>query len=193
MYKILDYGLVVSIIIMIVCGISIIIPSFAINPDDKNAAAAFVIVSGNTNSPLTLTKGSAYNYNSITARSSSAVDGAHIINMIQPISFVEDTLFPQSFVSNPSGSDITLGNGTTLADRPITLTVNKIQSNNSLTLLLHSLNDKYLITADLKGPAKLVANSTADNAQFSLKGTINLNKNAPYPVVGSLAETKSKG
>ena len=79
---------------MIVCGISIIIPSFAINHDSRNAAAAFVIVSGNTNSPLTLTKGSAYNYNSITARSTSAVDGAHIITMIQPISFVEDTLFP---------------------------------------------------------------------------------------------------
>lgn len=193
MYKILDFGFAVSIIMMIVCGISIIIPSFAINHDSRNAAAAFVIVSGNTNSPLTLTKGSAYNYNSITARSTSAVDGAHIITMIQPISFVEDTLFPQSFVSNPSGSDITLGNGTTLADRPITLTVNKIQSNNTLTLLLHSLNDKYLLTGDLKGPTKLIANSTADNAQFSLKGNINLNKNTPYSVVGILAETKTKG
>ena len=194
MDKILDFGFAVSIIIMIVCGISIIIPSFAINLDSRNAAAAFVIVSGNTNSPLTPTKDSVYNCNGITARSSSAVDGApHIITMIQPISFVEDTLFPQSFVSNPSGSDIALGNGTTLADRPITLTVNKIQSNNTLTLLLHSLNDKYLITGDLKGPAKLIANSTADNAQFSLKGNINLNKNTPYSVVGTLAETKTKG
>jgi hypothetical protein len=72
------------------------------------------------------------------------------------------------------------------------LTINKIQSNNTLVLALHSLNDKYLLTGDLKGSAKPAANSTADNAEFSLTGKININKNKSYPVVASLTETKSK-
>jgi hypothetical protein len=188
-----------GISIIIVCAI-IIISSRAINPDSKTAAdPSFAVASNNRNNPLTLTKGAVYDHNSITvasissSSSSSADDGSQIITMIHPISFAEDTLFPQSFVSNPSGSDITLSNGTTLADRPITLAVNKIQSNNTLTLLLHSLNDKYLLTGELKGPAKLLANSTADNAQFSVKGNIDLNKNTHYSVVGSLAESKNKG
>ena len=190
---ILDLGVVVSIAI-IVCGISsIVLPlSFGVNSDHDNASSAFAAVSGNRNDLLTM---KVHYYNSIIAASkSSDIDGTQMMTtMIQPISFAEDTLFPQSFESNPSGSDITLSNGTTLADRPITLTVNKIQSNNTLTLLLHSLNDKYLLTGDLKGPAKLIVNSTADNAQFSLKGIINLNKKASYSVVGTLAESKSKG
>jgi hypothetical protein len=189
---------VISIgIIIIVCGISIVlaISYIDINSDNGNddTASAFAVVSGNRNDLLLTMKVSKYDYNSIAASKSSVIDGTQIIPTIHPISFAEDTLFPQSFESNPSGSDITLSNGTTLADRPITLVVNKIQSNNTLTLSLHSLNDKYLLTGDLKGAAKLITNSTADNAQFSLKGNINLNKKTSYSVTGTLAESKTKG
>ena len=193
---ILNLGVVVSIVIIsIVLAISYI----DINSDHGNddTASAFAVVSENRNDLLLTIKDSKYDYNSIAASkiSSSAIDidGTQIIPTIHPISFAEDTLFPQSFESNPSGSDITLSNGTTLADRPITLVVNKIQSNNTLTLSLHSLNDKYLLTGDLKGAAKLITNSTADNAQFSLKGNINLNKKTSYSVTGTLAESKTKG
>lgn len=202
---ILNLGVVISIgIIIIVCGISIVlaISYIDINSDNGNddTASAFAVVSDRNDLLLTM-KVSKYDYNSIAASkiSSSAIDidididGTQIIPIIHPISFAEDTLFPQSFESNPSGSDITLSNGTTLADRPITLVVNKIQSNNTLTLSLHSLNDKYLLTGDLKGAAKLITNSTADNAQFSLKGNINLNKKTSYSVTGTLAESKTKG
>jgi hypothetical protein len=195
---ILNLGVVVSIaiiIIIIVCSISIVLAiSFDINSDHGNdTASAFAVVSENRNDLLLTIKDSKYDYNSIAASKSSVIDGTQIIPTIHPISFAEDTLFPQSFESNPSGSDITLSNGTTLADRPITLVVNKIQSNKTLTLSLHSLNDKYLLTGDLKGAAKLIANSTADNAQFSLKGNINLNKKTSYSVTGTLAESKTKG
>lgn len=194
---ILDLGVVISIAIIIVCSISIVLAiSFDISSDhgSNNAASALAVVSENRNDLLLTIKDSKYDYNSIAAsKSSSVIDGIQIFPTIHPISFAEDTLFPQSFESNPSGSDITLSNGTTLADRPITLAVNKIQSNNTLTLSLHSLNDKYLLTGDLKGPAKLIANSTADNAQFSLKGNINLNKKTSYSVTGTLAESKTKG
>jgi hypothetical protein len=198
MYMILNLGVVISIgIIIIVCGISIVlaISYIDINSDNGNddTASAFAVVSRNRNDLLLTIKDSKYDYNSIAASKSSVIDGTQIIPTIHPISFAEDTLFPQSFESNPSGSDITLSNGTTLADRPITLVVNKIQSNNTLTLSLHSLNDKYLLTGDLKGAAKLITNSTADNAQFSLKGNINLNKKTSYSVTGTLAESKTKG
>jgi hypothetical protein len=198
MYMILNLGVVISIgIIIIVCGISIVlaISYIDINSDNGNddTASAFAVVSGNRNDLLLTMKVSKYDYNSTAASKSSVIDGTQIIPTIHPISFAEDTLFPQSFESNPSGSDITLSNGTTLADRPITLVVNKIQSNNTLTLSLHSLNDKYLLTGDLKGAAKLITNSTADNAQFSLKGNINLNKKTSYSVTGTLAESKTKG
>ena len=115
-------------------------------------------------------------------------------NMLHLISFSDDTLFPQTFESNPSGNDITLSGGaTSLPARPITLAVNKIASNNTLMLSLHSLNDKYMLTGNLKVPAKTTANSTADNSEFSpIKGDIVMNKNTHYSVTGSLTETKMK-
>ena len=115
------------------------------------------------------------------------------ITSFHSISFAEDTLFPQRFESNAaSTNDISLNNGMTLPARPTTLTVNKIQSNNTLVLSLHSLNDKYLLTGNLKGSAKLGVNSTADDSQFSLTGNIIINKNKSYSVVATLDETKGK-
>jgi hypothetical protein len=62
-------------------------------------------------------------------RKAVAVVGEHVFRsdsahstMIEPMSFAEDTLFPQSFMSTPSANEIALANGTKLADRPITLT-----------------------------------------------------------------------
>jgi len=98
----------------------------------------------------------------------------------------------QSIVISTSANAITLVIGINPAYSPITLTVDKIQSNNTLTLSLHSLNDIYLLTEDLKGPAKLISNSTADNAQFSLKGNISLNNKTFYSVVCTVAKTKTK-
>jgi hypothetical protein len=115
------------------------------------------------------------------------------ITLFHSISFAEDTLFPQRFESSAaSTNDISLNNGMTLPARPTTLTVNKIQSNNTLVLSLHSLNDKYLLTGNLKGSAKLGVNSTADDSQFSLTGNIIINKNKSYSVVATLDETKGK-
>jgi hypothetical protein len=132
-----------------------------------------------------------YNYNNaLDSNPASSTTGTILFHRI---SFADDTLFPQMFESTPtSTNDISIDNGKTLPARPTTLTINKIQSNNTLVLALHSLNDKYLLTGDLKGSAKPAANSTADNAEFSLTGKININKNKSYPVVASLTETKSK-
>jgi hypothetical protein len=108
-------------------------------------------------------------------------------------SFADDTLFPQTFESSATSSnDITLSNGKTLPARPTTLTINKIQANNTLALTLHSLNDKYLLTGNLKGSAKPTANSNADNAQFPLTGNISINKDTSYSVVGTLVEHQGK-
>jgi hypothetical protein len=182
------------IYLLVSLGIPIIISFFTMNHDSNATTSVTVVGENRNNNLLDLTKNIVFNYNGAFSRSNSDIDNASpIITMIQPISFVEDTLFPQSFVSNPGGSDITLANGIKLEDRPITLTVNKIQSNNTITLSLHTLNDKYLLIGDLKGPAKLLTNSTADNALFSLKGNINLNKNTSHSVTGTLAESKSKG
>jgi hypothetical protein len=136
------------------------------------------------------TKGIGYTYNGIFDSSSTATTSAILLH---PVSFSEDTLFPQTFESSATQtSDIMLANGTTLPPRPTTLTVNKIQSNNTLVLSLHSLNDKYLLTGDLKGPSKPAANSTADNAQFSLTGNITVNKSKSYSVIATLAESNTK-
>ena len=80
--------------------------------------------------------------------------------MFHLTSFAHDTLFPQTFDSSASSSnDITLSDGKTLPARPTTITINKIQANNTLALTLHSLNDKYLLTGNLKGSVKPTANS----------------------------------
>jgi hypothetical protein len=115
------------------------------------------------------------------------------ITLFHRTSFADDTLFPQTFDSSATSSnDITLSDGKTLPARPTTLTINKIQTNNTLALTLHSLNDKYLLTGNLKGSAKPTANSDADNAQFPLTGNISINKNTSYSVVATLAEHKGK-
>ena len=115
------------------------------------------------------------------------------ITLFHRISFADDTLFPQRFEStSASTNDITLSDGMTLPARPTTLVVNKIQSNNTLVITLHSLNDKYMLTGTLKGSSKPSVNSTADNAQFSLTGNVSINKNKSYSVVATLAETKGK-
>ena len=107
---ILDLGVVISIAIIIVCSISIVLAiSFDISSDhgSNNAASALAVVSENRNDLLLTIKDSKYDYNSIAAsKSSSVIDGIQIFPTIHPISFAEDTLFPQSFESNPSGSDI---------------------------------------------------------------------------------------
>ena len=152
---------------------------------------AFGIVSnsrGSSNDSMIKIEDIVYNYDN-AFDSNTATDAL----LFHRISFADDTLFPQTFESTAtSTNDITLDNGKTLPARPTTLIVNKIQSNNTLVLSLHILNDKYLLTGDLKGSAKPSANSTADNAEFSLTGKIDINKNKSYPVVASLTETKSK-
>jgi hypothetical protein len=154
-----------------------------INNNDNDA---FANVSSDS---MIQTKGIGSAYNGIFDSSSSATTSAILLH---PVSFSEDTLFPQTFESSATQtSDIMLANGATLPPRPTTLTVNKIQSNNTLVLSLHSLNDKYLLT-DLKGPSKPAANSTADNAQFSLTGNITVNKSKSYSVIATLAESNTK-
>lgn len=155
---------------------------------------AFAIVNngrGSSSGSMIQIKNIVYNYNNaLDSNPASSTTGTILFHRI---SFADDTLFPQMFESTPtSTNDIIIDNGKTLPARPTTLTINKIQSNNTLVLALHSLNDKYLLTGDLKGSAKPAANSTADNAEFSLTGKININKNKSYPVVASLTETKSK-
>ena len=60
------------------------------------------------------------------------------ITLFHRTSFADDTLFPQTFDSSATSSnDITLSDGETLPARPTTLTINKIQANNTLALTLH--------------------------------------------------------
>jgi hypothetical protein len=173
--------------IPIISGVSILLFFFMIHNINNNNDA-FANVSSNS---MIQTKGIGYTYDGIFDSSSTATTTS--ATLLHPVSFSEDTLFPQTFESSATQtSDIMLANGTTLPPRPTTLTVNKIQSNNSLVLSLHSLNDKYLLTGDLKGPSKPAANSTADNAQFSLTGNITVNKSKSYSVIATLAESNTK-
>jgi hypothetical protein len=173
--------------ISIISGVSILLFFLMIHNINNNDNDAFANVSSNS---MIQTKVIGYTYNGIFDSTSSATTSAILLH---PVSFSEDTLFPQTFESSATQtSDIMLANGTTLPPRPTTLTVNKIQSNNTLALSLHSLNDKYLLTGDLKGPSKPAANSTADNAQFSLTGNITVNKSKSYSVIATLAESNTK-
>lgn len=173
--------------ISIISGVSILLFFLMIHNINNKDNDAFANVSSNS---MIQTKGIGYTYNGIFDSSSSATTSAILLH---PVSFSEDTLFPQTFESSATQtSDIMLANGATLPPRPTTLTVNKIQSNNTLVLSLHSLNDKYLLTGDLKGPSKPAANSTADNAQFSLTGNITVNKSKSYSVIAKLAESNTK-
>lgn len=170
--------------ISIISGVSILFFLMIHNINNNNFA--FANVSSNS---MIQTKGIGYTYNGIFDFSSTTTSAI----LLHPVSFSEDTLFPQTFESSATQtSDIMLANGATLPPRPTTLTVNKIQSNNTLVLSLHSLNDKYLLTGDLKGPSKPAANSTADNAQFSLTGNITVNKSKSYSVIATLAESNTK-
>lgn len=171
--------------ISIISGVSILL-FFLMIHNINNNNFAFANVSSNS---MIQTKGIGYTYNGIFDFSSTTTSAI----LLHPVSFSEDTLFPQTFESSATQtSDIMLANGATLPPRPTTLTVNKIQSNNTLVLSLHSLNDKYLLTGDLKGPSKPAANSTADNAQFSLTGNITVNKSKSYSVIATLAESNTK-
>jgi hypothetical protein len=168
-------------------------------------ASIFVAIHGNNNNAFAIASNDRHGVlieDSLIPSTDSASDiGYHekapstiaMASFLQKISFADDTMFPQTFQSSgTSSNDITLSNGTTLPARPITLTVNKFQANNTLVLTLHSFNDKYLLTADLRGPAKPTANSNADSAQFALTGSIIINKNTTYPVSAALSEDKGK-
>ncbi|HJT46553.1 MAG TPA: hypothetical protein VJ729_00105 [Nitrososphaeraceae archaeon] len=167
-------------------------------------ASIFVAIHGNNNSAFAIASNDRHGAlieDSLIPSTDSASDISYhetapstiAMASFHQISFADDTMFPQTFQSSgTSSNDITLSNGNTLPARPITLTVNKIQANNTLVLTLHSFNDKYLLTADLRGPAKPTANSNADSAQFALTGSIIINKNTTYPVSATLSEDKGK-
>jgi hypothetical protein len=113
--------------------------------------------------------------------------------LLHPISFANDTLFPQTFQSSAMASnEITLSNGNTLPARPMTITVNKIASNNTLVITVYSFSDKYLLNGNLKGPANKPIENTKDHAKFSLAGVITLNKNTPFSVISNITETTNK-
>jgi hypothetical protein len=183
----LSYSLVcVGVSIVSICSVSF----FVIN---NNAFA-----SDNRNSPLIQSK-DLHNNVVVLDHNGGGISDYHdkadtiAITLFHLTSFADDTLFPQTFDSSASSSnDITLSDGKTLPARPTTITINKIQANNTLALTLHSLNDKYLLTGNLKGSVKPTANSDADNAQFPLTGNISINKNTSYSVVATLAEHKGK-
>jgi predicted metallo-beta-lactamase superfamily hydrolase len=183
----LSYSLVcIGVSIVSICSVSI----FVIN---NNAFA-----SDNRNSLLIQSK-DFHNHVVVLDHNGGGISDYHdkadtiAITLFHRTNFADDTLFPQTFDSSATSSnDITLSDGKTLPARPTTLTINKIQANNTLALTLHSLNDKYLLTGNLKGSAKPTANSDADNAQFPLTGNISINKNTSYSVVATLAEHKGK-
>jgi hypothetical protein len=116
-----------------------------------------------------------------------------INSLLHPISFANDTLFPQTFQSSAMASnEITLSNGNTLPARPMTITINKIASNNTLVITVYSFNDKYLLNGNLKGPANKPIENTKDHAKFSLAGVITLNKNTSFSVISNITETTNK-
>jgi hypothetical protein len=113
--------------------------------------------------------------------------------ILRSISFADDTLFPQTFQSSASASnEITLNDDKVLEPRPTTLTVNKIASNNTLVVNLHSLNDKYLLNGSLKGSSSKTIENTKDHTTFSLAGVITINKQTSYSVISNLTETTNK-
>jgi hypothetical protein len=116
-----------------------------------------------------------------------------INSLLHPISFANDTLFPQTFQSSAMASnEITLSNGNTLPARPMTITINKIASNNTLVITVYSFSDKYLLNGNLKGPANKPIENTKDHAKFSLAGVITLNKNTSFSVISNITETTNK-
>ena len=116
-----------------------------------------------------------------------------INSLLHPISFANDTLFPQTFQSSAMASnEITLSNGNTLPARPMTITINKIASNNTLVITVYSFNDKYLLNGNLKGPANKPIENTKDHTKFSLAGVITLNKNTSFSVISNITETTNK-
>ena len=140
---------------------------------------------GSDDNILVLTKGIIPNDTGVSKIKATAI--------FRSVSFAEDTLFPQTFQSTASASnEITLSNGKTLESRPTTLTVNKIASNNTLIVNLHSFSDKYLLTGSLKGSSSKTIENTKDHTKFSLAGVITINKQTSYPVVSNLTETTDK-
>ena len=116
-----------------------------------------------------------------------------INSLLHPISFANDTLFPQTFQSSAMASnEITLSNGNTLPARPMTITINKIASNNTLVITVYSFSDKYLLNGNLKGPANKPIENTKDHTKFSLAGVITLNKNTSFSVISNITETTNK-
>src|SRR5690348_13579489 len=80
-----------------------------------------------------------YNADDISLLSNNNQNIQDINSLLHPISFANDTLFPQTFQSSAMASnEITLSNGNTLPARPMTITVNKIASNNTLVITIHS-------------------------------------------------------
>jgi hypothetical protein len=134
-----------------------------------------------------------YNADDISLLSNNNQDIQDINSLLHPISFANDTLFPQTFQSSAMASnEITLSNGNTLPARPMTITVNKIASNNTLVITIHSFNDKYLLNGNLKGPANKPIENTKDHTKFSLAGVITLNKNTSFSVISNITETTNK-
>jgi hypothetical protein len=152
-----------------------------------NNNSTFAIASGigSDDNILVLTKGIIPNDSDVSKIKATAT--------FRSISFADDTLFPQTFQSSASASnEITLSNGKTLEARPTTLTVNKIASNNTLIVNLHSFNDKYLLSGSLKGSSSKTIENTKDHTKFSLAGVITINKQTSYPVISNLTETTNK-
>lgn len=134
-----------------------------------------------------------YNADDISLLSNNNQNIQDINSLLHPISFANDTLFPQTFQSSAMASnEITLSNGNTLPARPMTITVNKIASNNTLVITIHSFNDKYLLNGNLKGPANKPIENTKDHTKFSLAGVITLNKNTSFSVISNITETTNK-
>ncbi|HZA07284.1 MAG TPA: hypothetical protein VE619_06235, partial [Nitrososphaeraceae archaeon] len=154
--------------------------------------SAFLVMILNNNRTFAIANGIGSNYNILVHTNDiipndSGVSDIKATALFRSISFVDDTSFPQTFQSTASTSnEITLSNGKTLEARPITLTVNKIASNNTLIVNLHSLNDKYLLIGSLKGSSSKTIESTKDHTKFSLAGVITINKQTSYPVISNL-------
>jgi hypothetical protein len=166
--------------ISIIIGISVIVVIL-----NNNNTLAIAMGSGSDSDIFVHTKGIIPIDTSVSETKATAI--------VRSISFADDTLFPQTFQSSASTSnEITLSDGKVLEARPTTLTVNKIPSNNTLVLNLHSLNDKYLLNGSLKGSSSKTIENTKDHTTFSLAGVITINKQTSYPVISNLTETTNK-
>ena len=165
--------------ISIIIGISVFVVIL-------NNNSIFAVPMGSGNDDIFVhTKGIIPNDTSVSETKSTAI--------LRSISFADDTLFPQTFQSSASTSnEITLSGGKVIEPRPTTLTVNKIASNNTLVVNLHSFNDKYLLNGSLKGSSSKTIENTKDHTTFSLAGVITINKQTSYPVISNLTETTNK-